>query len=131
MCGTRNFGERKSVCTGARKRNLKRGLLLQLERLRSANESWKFYKRINNQRKGFNSRMTICIAVNGTLLTAKHDVLKRFKQYFNALYNGDIEDANVIDDSFLNDDGRIVSAPTLEEVSELTQEQQIFRSGYN
>ncbi|XP_037028700.1 uncharacterized protein LOC119068940 [Bradysia coprophila] len=100
-----------------KKKELEERTLLQLERLCSANESRKFYKRINNQRRGFNSRMTICRAVDGTLLTAKHDVLERFKEHFSALLNGDVEDGNATDDSFLNDDGRIVSAPTLEEVS--------------
>ena len=64
-----------------KKRELEDETLLQLERLCSANESRKFYKRINNQRKGFNPRMIICRAVNGTLLTAKPFVLERFKDH--------------------------------------------------
>ena len=99
-----------------KKRELEDRTLLQLERLCSANESRKFYKRINNQRKGFNSRVLICRAVNGTLLTAKHDVLERFKDHFDALYNGGDEDSDD-DVSFLIDDGRIVAEPTMEEVS--------------
>jgi len=100
-----------------KKKELENRTLLELERMRSANESRKFYKRINNQRKGFNPRMTMCRAANGTLLTAKHDVLERFKEHFRALYNGDSEVTFDDDVSTLSDDGRIVPAPTLEEVS--------------
>ena len=61
--------------------------------------------------------MIICRADNGALLTAKNDVLERFKEHFNALYNGENGEACVADVSTLSDDGRIVTAPTLEEIS--------------
>ncbi|XP_037037548.1 craniofacial development protein 2-like [Bradysia coprophila] len=116
-----------------KKKELEERTLLQLERLCSANESRTFYKRINNQRRGFNSRMTICRAVDGTLLTAKHDVLERFKEHFSALLNGDVEDGNATDDSFLNDGRRSyrVSTNIGGSLSSnlLTQKQQSFRSG--
>jgi len=100
-----------------KKRELEDRTLLQLEKLCSANESRKFYKRINDQRKGFTPRMIICRAENGTLLTAKHDVLERFKDHFDALYNGGDDVTDDSDVSFLDDDGRIVAAPTMGEVS--------------
>ena len=91
--------------------------LSELERLRSANESRKFYKRINNQRQGYTTRSTICRATDGTLLTAKHDVLERFREHFKALYNGTGVTASDNDFSFLDDEGRVVAEPTYEEVS--------------
>lgn len=56
-------------------------------------------------------------AADGTLLTAKHEVLERFREHFKALYNGTGGATSDIDFSFLDDDGRIVAVPTYEEVS--------------
>ena len=72
---------------------------------------------INCQRRGFNSRLNMCRAVDGTLLTNKNDVLDCFKQHFNSLLNGESAEATDHDVSFLDDDGRYVAPPTLVEVS--------------
>lgn len=50
-----------------KKKELEDRTLLDLERLQNANESRKFYKRINNQRKGFNSRTIICRAAKNVV----------------------------------------------------------------
>lgn len=100
-----------------KKRELQDRTLLELERLQSAHESRKFYKQINNQRRGFNPRLNMCRAQDGSLLAAKHDVLNRFREHFDSLYNGVGEEAADIDYSFLNDDGRNLATPTFEEVS--------------
>jgi sorting nexin-29 len=100
-----------------KKKELQDRTLLELERLQSANESRKFYKHINNQRKSFNPRLNICRARDGVLLTTKHDVLNRFKEHFDSLYNGVREEAIETDYSFLDDDGRELAPPTCEEVS--------------
>ena len=55
--------------------------------------------------------------VNGFLLTIKHAVLNWFKEHFDNLYNGEAEEEDTNDESFLNDDGREVAAPTWEEIS--------------
>lgn len=100
-----------------KKREFQSRTLLELERLHGANESRKFYKNINNQRRGFNPQLNMCRAVDGTMLTTKTDVLGRYKEHFDALLNGDESEASDNDYSFLNDDGRFVAEPTRDEVS--------------
>ena len=60
----------------------------------------------------------MCRATDGSLLTGKQNVLGRFKEHFNALLNGLTYEANEDDFNFLNDDGRQVDVPTLEEVEQ-------------
>lgn len=100
-----------------KKRELEDRILDELERLNNANESRKFYNKLNNQRRGFNPRLNFCRAADGTLLTNKTDVLSRFQQHFDTLLNGDQTEAHVTDFEFLDDDGRAVASPTFEEVS--------------
>lgn len=70
-----------------KKRELQDKTLVELERLQSVSESRNFYKQIKNQRRGFNPQLSICRAVDGSLLTMKHDAFSRFKELFDSLYN--------------------------------------------
>ena len=99
-----------------KKRELQDRTLLELERLQCTNETRKIYKQINCQRKGYNPQLSMCRATDVALLTGKQDVLGCFKERFNALLNGETHGANEDEFSFLNDDGRQVDVPTLEEV---------------
>ena len=80
-------------------------MLSELERLRNVNDTRKFYKELNNQRRGFNPRINICRGLDGTLLTNKEDVLNRWREHFDALLNGDEEVGNNSNYSFLNEHG--------------------------
>ncbi len=51
------------------------------------NESRKFYKNINDQRRGFNAQLNMCRGTDGTLLTSQQDVLNRYKEHFDTLLN--------------------------------------------
>lgn len=101
-----------------KKREFQDRTLLELERLNSINESRKFYKNINDQRRGFSARLNMCRGTDGTLLTSQQDVLNRYKEHFDTLLNGEAAELGDQDYSFLHDDGRVVEEPTIEEVSQ-------------
>jgi len=97
-----------------KKRELQARTLADLEQLRNANESRKFYKILNVQRQGFNPRVDMCRALDGTLLTNKTNVLERWKEHFDALLNDQVE-AEELDFGFSDDDGTAVPIPTRQE----------------
>ena len=90
----------------------------ELENLRSNNESRKFYKILNTQRRGFNPRVDMCRKLDGTLLTNKTDVLARWREHFDALLNEETGEISILGSGFPDDDGEPVLAPTRHEVTE-------------
>jgi hypothetical protein len=56
--------------------------LIGIERHRSIQDSRKFYKRLNDVRRPFESQVAMCRAKNGELLTNKNQVLARWKEQF-------------------------------------------------
>jgi hypothetical protein len=50
------------------------------------NESRKFYKQVNRMRGGFQGRSLSCRNMEGEILTNNTHVLKRWKEYFQDLY---------------------------------------------
>ena len=101
-----------------KKREFQNRTLSELERLRNVNDTRKFYKELNNQRRGFNPRINMCRALDGTLLTNKEDVLNRWREHFDALLNSGDEVGDNSNYSFLDDDGQPVAEPTRTEVSD-------------
>ncbi len=97
-----------------KKRELQARTLADLERLRNVNESRKFYKILNAQRQGFNPRVDMCRALDGTLLTNKTNVLERWREHFDALLNDEVE-AEELDFGFPDDEGAAVLIPTHQE----------------
>ena len=57
------------------------------EALRGQNESRLFFQRINEGRAAFRPRVTACKDTNGTLLSHKDDVLRRWVQHFKGALN--------------------------------------------
>lgn len=104
-----------------KKKELQNRALSELETLRSVNESRKFYKQLNNQRKGFNPRVNMCRATDGTLLTSTASVLDRWREHFHDLLNSGNSSMEDPDYSFLDENdpsGETVPDPTREEISE-------------
>jgi len=101
-----------------KKRELQNRTLSELENLRSNNESRKFYKILNTQRRGFNPRVDMCRKLDGTLLTNKTDVLARWREHFDALLNEETGEISILGSGFPDDDGEPVLAPTRHEVTE-------------
>ncbi|XP_038106367.1 uncharacterized protein LOC119766064 [Culex quinquefasciatus] len=66
----------------------------EMEQLFRANESRKFYEKVNRSRKGFVPRADACRDNEGNLIVNKSEVLDRWKQYFNEHLNGDEADGD-------------------------------------
>ena len=102
-----------------KKREFQDRTLSELERLRNMNDSRKYYKILNDQRRGFNPQVNMCRALDGTLLTNKTDVLARWQEHFDDLLNGEFVANEAMVLGFLDDDGneQTVPEPTREEVT--------------
>lgn len=114
----RNLRREEKRIHRRKKREFQNRTLSELEQLRSVNESRKFYRVLNAQRRGFNPRVNMCRALDGTLLTNKTDVLNRWKEHFDTLLNAGVETNDTLDFGVPNDDGRVeqLPAPTRQEV---------------
>ena len=60
-----------------------------MEKLLLANDTRKFYEKVNRSRKGYVPRAGMCRDVEGNLLTDESEVINRWRQYFNQHLNGD------------------------------------------
>ena len=102
-----------------KKREFQDRTLSELERFRNINDSRKYYKILNDQRRGFNPQVNMCRALDGTLLTNKTDVLARWQEHFDALLNGELLTNEAMVAGFPDDDGnaQTVLEPTREEVA--------------
>jgi myosin heavy subunit len=60
---------------------------IEIERHHSVQDSRKFYKRLKDTRKPFESAVAMWRATNGQLLTNKDQVLSRWKEYFEQHLN--------------------------------------------
>jgi hypothetical protein len=58
-----------------------------LEGLRSTNERRKFYRGVNNARKGFKPRISMCKAKDGTIISDQQSILARWSEHFDELLN--------------------------------------------
>src|SRR5450830_110493 len=91
-----------------------------MEELYQANDTRKFYEKLNSSRKGYVPQADMCRDLGGNLLTDECEVIERWKQYFDEHLNGDAaesEDGMAVDLSARAEDNRI-TAPDLQEVEE-------------
>ncbi|XP_055527060.1 uncharacterized protein LOC129719690 [Wyeomyia smithii] len=91
-----------------------------MEALYRANDTRKFYEKLNCSSKGFVPQADMCRDLGGNLLTNKCEVIDRWKQYYDEHLNGDVEeddDGVVVDLGVRADDDKI-PAPDLQEVRE-------------
>jgi 2'-5' RNA ligase len=61
----------------------------RLELLNSQNDTRKFYKALNNARKPFKPRVTLCKDKVGDIISDKQGILARWVRNFDKLLNGD------------------------------------------
>ena len=89
----------------------------RLEELGQQHQTRKFYRDINNLRKDFKPRLTVCKSKNGDIITEKGDILNRWKDHFHELLNSTEQDKgpSIIQD--YKDTNKEDSAPTVEEVA--------------
>ena len=91
-----------------------------MEELYQANDTRKFYEKLNSSRKGYVPQADMCRDLDDNLLTDECEVIERWKQYFDEHLNGDAaesEDGMAVDLSARAEDNRI-TAPDLQEVEE-------------
>jgi hypothetical protein len=60
---------------------------IKIERHRSIQDSRKFYKRLNDVRRPFETQVAMCRAENEEVLTNKNQVLARCKEHFEEHLN--------------------------------------------
>jgi hypothetical protein len=61
--------------------------LIEIGRHWSIQDSRKFYKRLNDARRPFKPKVTMCRAKNGELLTNQNQMLARWKEHFEEHLN--------------------------------------------
>ena len=61
----------------------------EMEQLFRANDTRKFYEKVNRTREGYVPRADMCRDVEGNLLMEESEVINRWRQYFNEHLNGD------------------------------------------
>ena len=71
----------------AKKRRSKISLVEDLERVSHANNKHQFFRRLENLRKGFQPKKGIIRSREGILLADPHQILERWKEYFEDLLN--------------------------------------------
>ena len=64
----------------------------RLEELGQQHQTRKFYRGINNLRKDFKPRFTVCKSKNGDVNTETGDILNRWKDHFHELLNSTEQD---------------------------------------
>jgi Reverse transcriptase (RNA-dependent DNA polymerase) len=91
-----------------------------MEELYRANDTRKFYEKLNRSRKGYVPQADMCRDLEGNLLTNECEVIERWKQYYDEHLNGDTADSEggtVTNLGARAEDDRF-PAPDLQEVEE-------------
>jgi hypothetical protein len=99
-----------------KKRQLEEEVLIEVERHRSIQDTRKFYKRLNDVRRPFETQVAMCRAKNGELLTKKDQVLSRWKEHFEQHLNDGAGYDRPPDQVDLGDDGVEIDLPSREEI---------------
>jgi hypothetical protein len=98
----------------AKKKQWENKALEELESLRSHNETRKFYRMVNSQRKNFMPRTVLCRSKNGELLSEQRKVLCRWAEHFQDLLNNPEEMEDTVEQTGGNHTEQ--EAPSVEEV---------------
>jgi hypothetical protein len=97
-------------------RQLDEEALIEIERHQSIQDSRKFYQRLNDVRRPFETQVAMCQAKNGELLTNKNQVLARWKEHFEEHLNEGSESDQPTRPVDLRDDGVDIDLPSREEI---------------
>lgn len=66
-------------------------MIAEIENLRNQNDTRKFYQAVNNAKKGFQPRTSMCRKKNGDLVCDLNGILERWKEHFDDLLNATAE----------------------------------------
>jgi hypothetical protein len=100
-----------------KKREYEKRILEELESTYSIRDTRKFYKKLNDQRKGFQPRITMIKKNDGEIVSNQTDVLEQWKQHFDELLNSDTPLEANIQPEIDREDGTIIPVPQIEEVA--------------
>jgi len=78
--------EAKKVCKKKKKEHLQKQLE-EIEQLNRQDERRKFYKAMDNIRKGYHSRQEACIDKGGKVLFDKEEIMNRWVEHFKDALN--------------------------------------------
>ncbi|XP_039452865.2 uncharacterized protein LOC120431811 [Culex pipiens pallens] len=127
--GTRRNCERYSELRRAEKRIHRRKereydetVLAEAEAQYNANDKRRFYATVNGVRRKTTPSPVMCNDTEGNLLTDKTAVAARWKEHFQQLLNGETREGIVEDRIHVEEDGKAVDPPTLEEVAKAVKE---------
>jgi flagellar biosynthesis regulator FlbT len=76
----------KNVCKKKKKEHLQKQLK-EIEQLNRLNERRRFYKAMDNIRKGYHPRQEACRDKDGKVLWDKEDIKKRWAEHFKDVLN--------------------------------------------
>ncbi|KAJ4442747.1 hypothetical protein ANN_04338 [Periplaneta americana] len=86
-----------------KKREFAQARLVELEQLRDMNETRAFFKKLNNMRKDFQPRTTMCKDKQDVILGDDKLILERWAQHFDELWNieifGNLDGGNDVESS--------------------------------
>jgi len=120
--------EEKRVRKQKKKTFIERGLV-ELECLRSNNESKSFYQKLNKSRKDFRPRIILCRNKEGTLSSEEDDILSRWAEHFDELLNKELSDQHVTSQKTYQEYSDIYEpTPTLDEVENAIQKLKDYKA---
>jgi hypothetical protein len=73
-----------SICKGKKRENMKKQLE-EINQLNQQNERRKFYKAVNNMKRGFQPRMSGCKGKDGKIIGEEKKILERRTEHFAEL----------------------------------------------
>ena len=93
-------------------------VISDVQEAHSMNESRKFYKAINDAKKSFHARVSVCRRKDGSLVCDKNGVLDRWKEHFCELLNDGADGViSHVRRPYERDDGKEFDPPSLDEVA--------------
>ena len=114
----RRLQKEKKRVLQKKKRDHDLKLISDVQDAHSMNETRKFYKAIENARKSFHARVSVCKRKDGSLVCDKDGVLERWKEHFCELLNDGVnEDISTCRRPYEIDDGKEFDPPSLDEVA--------------
>ena len=100
-----------------KKREYEKRMLEELEQTYAIKDTRKFYKRLNDMKKGFQPRISMMRKDDGEIVTYQPDVLELWKRHFDELLNNDSRLQAEMQADYEREDGKSVPEPTKEEVA--------------
>ncbi|XP_058463637.1 uncharacterized protein LOC131437952 [Malaya genurostris] len=116
----RQARNRQNTVFRSKKRNQEDQDREAMEQLYRANDTRKFYEKVNRSRRGYTPQAEMCRDTSGNLLTNEREVIDRWKQYYDEHLNGEAQDTE--NDTGINLGARSADdrfpAPDQSEISE-------------